>query len=58
MGSRACEAAISPIRNVHPCPVDVQLALKFMIPALQEPHDHVEGLFGGSPGLSHLDFPP
>ncbi len=58
MGFRACEAAISPIRNVHPRPVDVQLAFRFVVPALQEPHDNVESLFGGYLGLSHLDFPP
>jgi hypothetical protein len=58
MGFRACEAAISPIRNVHPRPVDVQLALRFVVPALQEPHDPVESLIGDSSGLSHLDFLP
>lgn len=47
MGFKACEATISPIRNVHPRPVDVQLALRLVIPALQEPQDHVESLFGG-----------
>jgi len=57
MGPKACEEAISPIRNVHPRPVDVQLALKFVVPALQEPPDHVESLFMGTSGLSHLDSP-
>lgn len=58
MGFKACERAISLIRNVHPRPVDVQFASRFLVPALQELQDPVESLFGGSSGLSHLDFSP